>query len=63
MRSNKPVKNLKDLILPYTFIPKESVSGNTNGKRISLIKGIKTSLKIEEYETLLNSGYGYLLEH
>lgn len=56
-RSNKPVKPLSEIVLPYRFAPRTIIEGGVNGKRFYFPAGQEATLAQAEYEALLTSSY------
>lgn len=57
MKSQKIVKDLLDILLPFSFTPGEYISGSVNGKKYYFQRGVKTEVSFSEYESLINAGY------
>lgn len=56
-KSNKPVILLDQILLPFTFTPKVTISGGVNGKNYYFPQGEKATLTPGEYEAIMNSQY------
>lgn len=63
MKSEKHIKNLLDILLPFSFIPTEYIEGSINGKKYYFVRGIKTEVTFSQYESLVNAGYGKQFEN
>lgn len=52
------MKKFEDLIKPFKFTPKTTISGGHNGKTFYFLKDQEVELTFEEYITILYSQYG-----
>jgi len=62
MKSQKPVKQLKEIVLPFLLKPTTYISGGINGNMFYYSSGFQYELTPEIYETLWNGGYAHELE-
>ena len=53
----KRIKKLKELLLPFKFIPTKTIEGNINGDHFFFQIGQETELTFEQYQVILNSSY------
>lgn len=61
IQSDKPVKPLAEIILPYSFIPPVPIELCVNGDQIALHPGVLAHITVGQFEALLSSDYGKYL--
>lgn len=57
MKSFKRIKTLNEILKPFSFIPKKTISGGVNGKNFLFERGKVYKPTFGEYELLINTGY------
>lgn len=63
MKSEKPVKKLEEIVLPFLLTPTEDITGGVNGRNFFFPAGQQSPLTFEQYEALLHSQYAKQLKH
>ncbi len=61
MISNKPVKSLEEIVLPYTFTPPVDIEGGANGQMFYFKRLKTTEVTLAQFSILLTSDYGKYL--
>lgn len=63
MKSEKVIKPLEEIVLPFLFTPSVSVGGGVNGIKYYFPQGVASEMTYSQYEAVFNSQYGYQLEN
>ena len=59
----KRVKELKEIVLPFQFSPKQYIAGQVNGVAYFFYPGKTHTMKFSEYEAILHSSYAKELKN
>lgn len=62
MKSTKPVKDLSEISLPYTFTPRRTIDGMINGVLFCFPANQVATLDYPQYEVIRHSDYAIFLE-
>jgi hypothetical protein len=62
-KSTRPVKTLQEILLPFTFNPKENIQISVNNSFWSYRKDKQYQLSFPEYEAIAHSSFAHVLEH
>lgn len=63
MKSEKKIKDLSEISLPFVITPSITIRGGINGKNFLFIQGQSTIISYSEFEAIWHSGYGKELEN
>lgn len=57
MKSDKPIKPLEEICLPYILRPTKYLEGGVNGKMFRFYPGEEYEIDFPIFEVLINSGW------
>ena len=63
MKSDKTVKELEEICLPFIFRPTTVIQGGVNGQMFNFYPGGEYEITLPIYEAIYNGNYGKQLEN
>ena len=57
MKSQKELKRLNEITLPFLLKPTKTIEGSVNGKKFYFERGKQYEITLAEFEVLYNAGY------